>query len=527
MKARSLVGGIAAQFSTKSLVLIPIAVGINLIGGTLSSTLKLPLFLDMIGTTVIACLSGPWVAALCGLLTNIFLSLVANPVYLPYALSSVLCGLVVGYMVKAGCFKKIWGVVLVWLACAVVNTVTASFVTVFVYGGATGVNGTSVMTAALVVAMKNIAISVVSSSMAENLLDKGITMAIAYVIVRRIPKRFLSQYALDGPEDDEALDDIDDDDSMDGPFEADADPSQTVGDQARGVGTEAYQDPKKTSGVESGESSKPESTSIIIPDSPLARMHPLAKIAGVCSLGLSTIIWPDFTLGLVLILALFLVAGAVRMLRSFAKIMLGFGIPVTVMLLFIQGCYSPRNTVTILDFGFARMGLQGSLYAAKIVVTLMVFLGSFYLTTKTTYMGCLVAALTQVGVPSKIGYLILASLNVVPQMQRRISVVEQSQHARGLETGGGIVSRMKAFIPLLGPVVLSSLTDSQERGMTLETRGFGIRGVRRTSYIAVRWNRRDKLATWLSVLFFLAVLLTAVLSRAGLVPLGVLWGGRI
>lgn len=74
--------GIKAQFSTKCLVLIPIAVGINLIGGTLCSALKLPLFLDMIGTIVVACLSGPWVAALTGLLTNLFLALVANPVYL-------------------------------------------------------------------------------------------------------------------------------------------------------------------------------------------------------------------------------------------------------------------------------------------------------------------------------------------------------------------------------------------------------------------------------------------------------------
>lgn len=233
MKTKTFLRGIAAQFSTKSLVLIPIAVGINLIGGTLSSTLKLPLFLDMIGTTVIACLSGPWVAALCGLLTNVFLSLVANPVYLPYALSSVLCGLVVGYMVKTGLFKKLWGVILVWLAVAVVNTITASLVTVFVYGGATGVNGTSVLTAALVVAMKNIVISVVSSSMLENLVDKGITVFIAYVIVRRIPKRFLSQYAL-GENDDEELDDIDeDDDSVEDSYESAGGSSKVVADHTQ------------------------------------------------------------------------------------------------------------------------------------------------------------------------------------------------------------------------------------------------------------------------------------------------------
>lgn len=46
---------VKAQFSTKAVVLIPIAVGINLIGGTLCSTLKLPLFLDMVGTILRAC----------------------------------------------------------------------------------------------------------------------------------------------------------------------------------------------------------------------------------------------------------------------------------------------------------------------------------------------------------------------------------------------------------------------------------------------------------------------------------------
>ena len=109
------VQGLKAQFSTKSLVLIPIAVGINLIGGTLASTLKLPLFLDMIGTILSAALAGPWVAALVGFLTNIFLALVSNPIYVPYSLLSIAAGLITGYMIKAGLFKKTWGVILTWL----------------------------------------------------------------------------------------------------------------------------------------------------------------------------------------------------------------------------------------------------------------------------------------------------------------------------------------------------------------------------------------------------------------------------
>ncbi len=152
---------------------------------------------------MIACLSGPWVSALCGLLTNVFLALVANPVYLPYSIVSVLCGLITGYMVKAGLFKRIWGTVLIWIACTLTNTVSASLITIFVYGGATGVTGSSVFTATLIAATKDIMMSVFSSSFIENLIDKGIAFFIAYIIVQKIPKRFLSQYAADTMEEDD------------------------------------------------------------------------------------------------------------------------------------------------------------------------------------------------------------------------------------------------------------------------------------------------------------------------------------
>lgn len=203
------------QFSTKSLVLIPIAVGINLIGGTLCSMLKLPLFLDTIGTLVVACLAGPWVAALTGLLTNLFLAIVANPVNFPYAIVSVLVGLTAGYMARAGFFNKKSGIVAVWLAVTLVNAVSAALITSFVFGGATGINGTSVITAAFVVALQDVLLSVFSSAILENLLDKGISVLIAYTIWRKIPRRLVSQYAMAGIADGDAAtataDDVEDD----------------------------------------------------------------------------------------------------------------------------------------------------------------------------------------------------------------------------------------------------------------------------------------------------------------------------
>ena len=253
----------------------------------------------------------------------------------------------------------------------------------------------------------------------------------------------------------------------------------------------------------------------VINDTVIGKLNPITKIAAVFALGLSALAWPDFTLGLILVVLLLVVSFLAHIQRDFAKIMFGFGIPVTVMLMFIQGLYSPKNRTALLDFGFAQLGLEG-----------VVFLGSFYIMNKTTYVGAMVSALTSVGLSAKVGYLVLASLNVVPQMQRRMAVIQEAQSARGLDASGGVIARIKAYIPLLGPVVMSSLTDAQERGMTLETRGFGITGVKQTSYVKVSWNAADKVLNWIFVLFLIAVVAVSVCIRIGVIPLPVSWGGK-
>ena len=205
--------------------------------------------------------------------------------------------------------------------------------------------------------------------------------------------------------------------------------------------------------------------------------------------------------------------------------MFGFGIPVTVMLMFIQGLYSPKNRTALLDFGFAQLGLEGVLYAAKVVVSLLVFLGSFYIMNKTTYVGAMVSALAGWGSApvDPLGY---HSLNVVPQMQRRMAVIQEAQSARGLDASGGVIARIKAYIPLLESGCHVIADRRQERGMALETRGFGITGVKQTSYVKVSWNAADKVLNWTFVLFLIAVVAVSVCIRIGVIPLPVSWGGK-
>ena len=79
----------------------------------------------------------------------------------------------------------------------------------------------------------------------------------------------------------------------------------------------------------------------------IERLNPMTKIFAIFSLGLGTLISPGPRLGLAVIAGLFGAAWLAGIKKDFAKIMFGFGIPVTAMLLFIQGCYHPGN-VTLL-----------------------------------------------------------------------------------------------------------------------------------------------------------------------------------
>lgn len=238
----------------------------------------------------------------------------------------------------------------------------------------------------------------------------------------------------------------------------------------------------------------------------LKQLNPTTKLWCIFSLGCGCLLYPSPFLGYGLTCLLLLGAIGIGTGRAAVKLLLSFGIPVTAILVFIQGFFSPRNKTLLVDLGYAQLGLEGTLYALKISATLLVFLLAFYLYQRTTSNAETVTALTQAGINVKIGYLVLASLNVVPQMQHKLNVIREAQEARGVELNGHLFRRIKAFFPLIGPVVLTSLTDAQERGMTLETRGFNLKGVRPTSLIVVKKRRRDTALKTGAFLFVLLML---------------------
>jgi len=99
---------IASQFDTRTIVLMPIAVAINIIlGATVANALKLPIYLDSIGTILVGALAGPVAGALTGFLTNTLWTYVVPPPFqngpaAAFGIVAVVIGVIAGLAGRAG-----------------------------------------------------------------------------------------------------------------------------------------------------------------------------------------------------------------------------------------------------------------------------------------------------------------------------------------------------------------------------------------------------------------------------------------
>lgn len=187
---------IKEKFTTASLVLIPICVGINLIGNFIASTLKLPVYLDLIGTTIAGAIGGGFVAIAVAAISSIFQGLFINPIYFPFMVVSIINAAIIGYAAKKGCFSDMKKAIVPWVLVVIASTITSSFVSIFVFGGITGATGSSVVTASLMAATDNVIKAVVSSTILIELLDKAIAIFVSVIVLKKVPSIVFTQNSM-------------------------------------------------------------------------------------------------------------------------------------------------------------------------------------------------------------------------------------------------------------------------------------------------------------------------------------------
>jgi energy-coupling factor transport system permease protein len=107
----------------------------------------------------------------------------------------------------------------------------------------------------------------------------------------------------------------------------------------------------------------------------------------------------------------------------------------------------------------------------------------------------LVEALVATGYSVHFAFLFAATLSAVPALRARAQRIVDAQRCRGLATGGGPLTRLRALRALALPLVLSALHEVDERALALETRGLSA-GVRRTPLAPPPDSTAERVVRW-------------------------------
>lgn len=204
----------------------------------------------------------------------------------------------------------------------------------------------------------------------------------------------------------------------------------------------------------------------------LYRLNPVTKLTLVVCILLLTFLAPGywtpwFIFGLSLVLALLN-----RLGRLFLQTLWRIVLPLALFLFIIHGLFSPTGQTILLVVGPLSVNQEGLTFALLMTGRILSAVGASLLLVFTTPPATLMVALAQHGVPVTLTYIIGTTLQIIPQMRARAAAITAAQQARGLETSGSLPVRVRALLPLLTPLVLSSLVDVEERAIALEARAF-------------------------------------------------------
>jgi energy-coupling factor transport system permease protein len=238
--------------------------------------------------------------------------------------------------------------------------------------------------------------------------------------------------------------------------------------------------------------------------SALHRLHPLTKMAATALIVVAAYLLPGLLSPLALFLVVLLLAYTSGIMGSFLRpVLLGL-LPITLSLFLIQGILFPPPGATPLPVGPIRLTREGLAFAFLISTRLLTFTSAILLLLRTTHPADLVFALTERGLPRSIGYILLVTLQIAPDMIGRATAILEAQRSRGLETQGG-VRPLRALVPLLGPLVVGALVDVEERAMALESRAYTAPGPK-TSLRELVDTTGQRIARWLMLLGLAALI---------------------
>jgi len=219
------------------------------------------------------------------------------------------------------------------------------------------------------------------------------------------------------------------------------------------------------------------------------RIHPLTKLYSCLSLVVLSF-FLELT-GQTVLISLALSLALLSSKRgSIFKRLLRYVIPAAILILLLNLLFYPAQRETTHLFGI-KVNPEGFEFGLGVSIRLTIISLSLLLFFTTTSAHELSTALLLRGASPRVIYVFVHSLQMMDILRRKIQRIYIAQSSRGLHTTGHPVKRVRAFLPMLLPVIFSYLSESLERGLALELRGLGLQGPK-TFLTEIRESRFER-----------------------------------
>jgi len=217
-------------------------------------------------------------------------------------------------------------------------------------------------------------------------------------------------------------------------------------------------------------------------NTPIHRLDPRVKFLLVCAIFVLSMIFVDLASITIILLAL---------------------VPL-VLLAQVQGEWlrSLRASALLAAFIFVLnlIFVSDLYYALAMAFRFLVIVSSFSIFFLTTSPDDLGLALEQSYFPYEFSFAFTTAIRFVPELAKEAQIIVDAQRSRGLELeGGNILKRIRNYVPILIPLIVSAIRRSMELAEAMESRCFGA-VKKRTSLHVLKIRSLDYLVITVTIL---------------------------
>lgn len=458
------------RLDAKTWALLPLAAALNITGGWLTSALKIPLYLDSLGTIWAACLGGPLAGAATALISGLISAAANSPIWLCFLPPALLVGLVAGYLSRQGFMHNLGLAAFMGIILGLTAALASAPIAAYVLHGSSG-GGTDLVVAAFRLAGLSTLHACLAQSLTIDPIDKLISCLLVQSLLTSMPTRLRNSF-----QNGANLDKM----AMSGYLFK---PQQTILCDTCSL-------PTMPSASLSRGFYRPGTSFLHKLTAETKEVLFIFATAAALSFSL-TLSWPDaqgcvhyapLAYLPVLALALGILSCLGHIAIPFSRALLLTAVPLSISMILINGFLGPTDFKLALGhIGHLNLSMQAACQSAQTALRITIICEAALLLLFTTEQEELMRSLESKGVPPKFAYAVLAAINLAPQMVNRAKRLLEIQAARAMPWGGTLRQKIARLLPLAAPLVLTAAYEAEQTALALTSRGFG--AAKRRTYL--------------------------------------------